>query len=320
MDSHLQHKRLLYKIANDYYINNLTQDQIARRLGLSRIKVSRLLKRAREENIVTITLKAPSGMTDDLEAQIERKYGIEEAVVVATETSDDQALIAKELAPAAAACFLRRINGNEIISVAWGRTIMAVIDALPSRAFPDVHVVQMIGGLGSVVTSEHIAEITRKMAAQFSATLHLLPAPGIVSDAKTAEILKQDSQIAQTLTLASKADILIAGVGVDLLVPDSPLLRDGSILTQQDIRSLKKAGAVGDIVLHYIDKDGRPIEHEVNRRIIGLSFDQLRHIPCVIIVAGGSEKFTAIRAALLSGIMQVFITDQWTAQKLVQES
>jgi DNA-binding transcriptional regulator LsrR (DeoR family) len=317
MNLSLEHQRLLYKIARDYYLNQYTQHQIAKRLGLSRIKVSRLLKQARKEQVVNITLTIPTGLMADLEYSLENKYQLEEVKVVYCETQSDMYAVSRELAPAAAECLIRRITGNEIVGVTWGRTMMSVIDALPSRSFPKVRIVQMNGGLGTLVTHEHSTELSRRIAGKLSAQLHLLPAPGIASNKESVAIFKKDKIISETLNLAAMADIALVGIGV--LSSNSFILQDGSILSENDIIQLKRAGSVGDIVLRYFDKEGRLANSDINERVIGLSFEELQHIPCVIAVGGGDEKYPAIRAALKTDIPSVLVTDQKTAQKLCDE-
>ena len=73
---------LLYKIAKAYYEDGLTQDQIGRRFGLSRIKVSRLLQQARQSRVVQITITPPPDSFGDLERDLETAYGLDEVVVV----------------------------------------------------------------------------------------------------------------------------------------------------------------------------------------------------------------------------------------------
>jgi len=312
-----EYQRLLYKMARAYYFDNLTQNQIARRFGLSRIKVSRLLKQARQSKIVNITLSAPSGVMSDLEAQLERKFGLEEVMVIPVENNDDLGGVARELGPAAAECLSRRIHGDEIIGITWGTTMMAVIDALGSKSWPEVQIVQMNGGLGPVGMVEHSTELASRLAQKLNAKLRLLLAPGIVSNKPAAEALKSDKQIAQTLALAARADIAIVGMGIPSA--DSVLMSDGSILSQHDLEVLRQNGAVGDIGLRYINTLGEPLELEINERIIGLTFEQIKNIPHVIAVAGGARKYEIIRAALRSKIPNILVTDHLTAQKLVND-
>jgi len=309
--------RLLYRIAQSYYVDELTQQQIAKRFGLSRPKVSRLLQKARDERVVNITLVPPSGGMADLEHALEHKYELEEVVVVLIRDPHDLAAVARELGPAAAECLIRASRGDAVIGMTWGTTMTAVVDALPPRSWPDVTVVQMIGGMGPVGELEHSTELARRAAQKLNATLRLLPAPGIVSTRAAAQALRSDRQIAETLDLATRADVAIVGLGIPL--PDAILLRDGTILTQQDLEHLIEAGAVGDIGLRYIDAEGAPLDLEINDRIIGLTLQQIKDIPRVIGAAGGEAKYEVIRAALRGHILDVLVTDHVNAQALLED-
>jgi DNA-binding transcriptional regulator LsrR (DeoR family) len=309
--------RLLYRIAQAYYLDELTQQQIAQRFGLSRPKISRLLSQARDEKIVNITLVPPSGGMADLEHELEQKYGLAEVAVVSVSDPRNLDTVKRELGPAAAECLIRSIRGNKVVGIAWGTSIVATVNALPFKSWPDVTIVQLLGGLGPVDELEHATELARTLAQRLGARLRLLPAPGIVSTQAAAQALRADKQIAETLALAAQADIALVGLGIPL--PDAILLRDGTILTRDDLAILEKTGAVGDIGLRYMDADGAPLDLEINERMIGLTLEQIKAVPRVIGIAGGEAKYPVIRAALRGEILDVLITDHATAQRLLDE-
>jgi DNA-binding transcriptional regulator LsrR (DeoR family) len=306
--------RLLYRIAQAYYSDGQTQQEIARRFGLSRPKVSRLLQKARDARIVHITLMPPSGGLADLERELEQRYALEEAVLVACTDPNDSDLVALELGAAAADCLLRSLTEGSVVGLAWGRSILALVDALPVHPVPGLTIVQVSGGLGPVGALEHSTEVARRAAQKLGARLRLLPAPGIVSSVEAARALRADYPISEVLGLAAQADVAVLGLGVP--APDSVLLRDGKIITAEDLRSLQASGAVGDLALRYVDAEGRPVELELNERIIGLTLEQIARIPRVIGVAGGAMKREIVLAALRAGILDVLVTDQATAEGL----
>ena len=307
--------RMLYKIAHAYYFDELTQQQIANRFRLSRPKVSRLLQEARAEGVVDIILVPPSGGLADLERELEQRYDLDEAVVVSVSNSRDLASVKRELGPAAAECLIRSLTGDEVVAVAWGMSILAMVDALPFKSMPDVTVVQSNGGLGPVDEREHSFELTRRVAQKLGARFRLLQAPGVVSTRAAAQVLKSDRQIADTLALAARADVAVVGLG--LLRPDTLLLREGTILTEEDVETLEEAQAVGDVALRYLDADGVPIDLDINERTIGLTLEQVKKIPRVMGIAGGEEKLDIIRATLRGGILDVLVTDDCAARELL---
>jgi len=312
--SELEH-RLLYRIGQAYYQDGLTQERIATRFGLSRPKVSRLLHKARTEKIIDIVLVPPPSDMAVMERALEQRYGLEEVVVVPVSHPEDHGEVIRALGPAAAECLTRCISGHEVIATAWGTSILAMVDALPYKSWPGVTVVQMLGGLGPIGHLEHSAELTQRIAQKLGARLRLLPAPGIVASQELASALRADPQIAQVLDLAARADIALVGLGVPS--PDSIVLRTGTILSQRDLELLQAAGAVGDISLCYLDAEGRPLQLELNTRLVGLTLGQIARIPRVIGIAGGLAKQAIVRAALRGKFLQVLVTDQWTAQSLL---
>jgi DNA-binding transcriptional regulator LsrR (DeoR family) len=309
--------RLLYRIAQAYYKDELTQQQIAQRFGLSRPKVSRLLQKARDEKIVTFTLVPPGGGMAELEHALEQKYGLEEVVIVTISDAANMGVIIQELGPAAAEAVVRSISGPEVVGLTWGRSIRAMVDALPAHSWPQLTVVQMSGGLEPVGAREHSVELARRMAQKFHAKLRLLPAPGIVSSAAAAAALKADHQISETLSIAANADIAIVGLGVP--TPDSVLLQDGNLITEEDLQTLQEAHAVGDIGLRYVNAEGHPLDLELNERLIGLTLEQIQDIPRVIGIAGGEPKQKIVYAALRAGLLNVLVTDHVTGDWLLSQ-
>lgn len=306
-------RKLLYKLAKAYYEDQLTQEEIGKRFGLSRIKVSRLLQQARQEKVVQIHVISPTDTNTELEHRIEQRYGISEAVVV-TPPTYESAVVTQSLGPAAADCLLRSLQGHEILGLTWGTGVLSVVDALPVYNWPDMKVVQLLGGLGRPEAETHGTDLTRRAAQAFGTRPWLLPAPGIVSSKLVRDALLADPQIAGTLALGMQADLAIVGIGRP--TARSVVMQSG-ILTEVEFAAVQKCGAVGDIGLRFFDTNGHKCEHEINDRIIGLNLDQIRQIPRVIGVAGGLDKFEVIRAALRGQLIDVLVTDDRTATRLV---
>lgn len=309
--------RLLYRIATQYYVDGLTQQQIADRAGLSRPKVSRILQQGRDLGVINISLLPPPDGMADIERQLERKYGLQEVVVVAVSNPASHPTVIRELGPAAAECLNRCITGNEVIATAWGTSILALSNSLPYMSWPGVTVVQLLGGLGPSETLEHSSELIQHLGYKLGAKVRMLPAPGVVATSEMADFLRADSQIAAALQLAASADVALVGLGVPN--PHSMVVRSGIILSKEDLDHLQKLGAVGDIALRYMDSNGKMIDLEINKRIIGLTLEQIRKIPRVIGIAGGINKHEIVQAALHGQILNVLVTDLSTATMLLAE-
>lgn len=307
-------RTLIYKISKDYYQKGETQQNIANKYGISRVMVSRLLRKAISEKMVEIKIHPPDDPFAELEREIESKYNLKEVIIGSS--SQNNQIILNELGQAGANYLLRSLKGNESISVSWGYTLLALVNALPKSNFPNIKIIQMIGGLGYPEEELSGNELVRRMANTFNSIPKLLNSPGIVSNKDICIALKNDQQIASTLNLAREASFSLVGIGH--FSENSLLQKPNGILTKIDIDALRKNGAVGDISLRFFNKDGELIEDEINDRVVGISNEELKNIPRVIGIAGGVYKHATIKASLKGKLIDVLITDKNTANKLMQ--
>lgn len=306
---------LLYKIAKAYYEDGLTQDQIGKRFGVSRIKVSRLLQQARQSRVVQIIITPPPESFGDLERRLEAVFGLDEVVVVSVE-SDHQSEIVDRLGIAAASYLARCLSDQRVVTISWGSTLLAMIENLAPQNMPDLRIVSMLGGLGKLDAETHGADLTLHMAQTLGARMRLLPSPGIVASKLVRDSLLEDMNIAETLAMAARAELAVVGIGSPQ--PESVVIQAG-ILTRDELCELRDLGAVGDIALRFFNAVGQPIEHPINDRIVGLNLRQIQQLPHVIGVAGGAGKFDVIRGAVRGHLIDVLITDERTASRLLIE-
>jgi DNA-binding transcriptional regulator LsrR (DeoR family) len=250
----------------------------------------------------------------DLERKLEATYGLKEAVI-ATCAEDEDASIVDDLGPAAAQTLIRCLQGREIVGISWGRSVLSAVNALPKVNLPEVRVVQLVGGLGELDARTHGADLARRVAETFGARLRLLHAPGLVKNRAVRDALVTDPQISDTLALARQADLALVGIGV--LTPESTLTH-ANLLNEDEISDLQQRGMAGDIAMRFFDSRGGLVKAKADRRIISTELKDLRKIPRVIGVAGGRQKRDAIGAALRGGLIDVLVTDPFTAQDLLE--
>ena len=308
--------RLLVKVSRFYYEDGLNQDAIKDRLGLSRSKVSRLMAQARETGIVQISVVSPGQLYLDLEARLEERFGLREALVVEAQPGDTQDSVSRSVGTAAAGYLVRALQPASTVGFAWGSTLRHMAMTLTPQRFPDVQLVQIIGGLGQPEAEVHATELCRTVSRALGCRLTLLPVPGIVADQRTRRALLQDVHVQRAMEAIGQLDIAFVGIGAPTM--DSVTMRDGSIISQAELDELLAHGAVGDIALRYFDAQGRSVESEMNDRIIGITLEQLTRVPKVVGVSGGPDKVPAIRAALRGGLIKVLVTDSVTAGKLLE--
>jgi DNA-binding transcriptional regulator LsrR (DeoR family) len=306
--------RLLSKVSKLYYEEGLNQDEIVEKLQLSRSKISRLLKQAREEGIVKITVISPPGIYADVENQIERTFGLHEVIIVEVSEPESQEVVSRELGTAAAAYLQRTVKAKDIIGVSWGSTLKNMVDAVQFNPIPDAHIVQLIGGLGRPESEAHATDLCRRLARLLSCKLTLLPVPGIVANKHIKEVMLMDGYVRKAVELFPHVTVAYVGIGAP--TPEALIMRDGTIISKPDFEDLDRHGVVGDSALRFFDIQGKPILSDVDSRVIGITLEQLSKVERVVGVAGGPEKNKAILGALRNGFVDVLITDHLTAKEL----
>jgi DNA-binding transcriptional regulator LsrR (DeoR family) len=305
------------RVARLYYERKARQADIAAQLDLSQASVSRLLKRAEEEQIVRITVSVPHGAFTELEEELEALYGLKEAIVV--DSGADEAEILRDLGAAAAYYVETTLKSGEVIGISsWSSTLVAMVDALhPLPRSINTRVVQILGGVGDPNAENHATHLTRRMASLTRGEATFLPTPGITGSAEMARIYLEDPFVRPTL--AQFAQVTLALVGIGTVEPSKLLTSSGNIFNAEELDLLRSRGSVGDICLRFFDQDGAPVLTPLNERVIGMGLEQLRQIPRSVGIAGGQRKLRAILGALRGRWINVLITDRGTAAALVDE-
>lgn len=261
----------LTTVARLYYERDLTKQEIARRLGVSRFKVARLLERARDEGVVRFEFRdaVPSAAT--AVAELERRFALDAALVARTE----------DLAPAAAGLVSAFLDDRSVLGVSWGATIAAVATAL-APVGRDVPVVQICGAVPGLEPGTSPTEVAIRAAERLGGTVFALPAPAFSSRAARDELL---GHAALRPAVERFDDVTLALVGIG------------------------RRGAGGHVLVHAFDRDGVIVETEMAERSIALSLLPPRK-PRVLAVAAGAGKESAIRGALRAGLVDVLVTDE----------
>lgn len=315
-----EHLRLLTKVARMYHEQGIRQPQIATQLHVSQPRVSRLLKRAVELGIVRTTVLTPPGVYGELEDAIEKRFGLDEVVVADTpETTQEQELL-PSLGSAAATYLETTLTGRDRIGISsWSSTLLATVEAMRARPTPVADtVVQLLGGLGVITAQTHATRLTGRLSQLTGASSIYLTAPGLVACASTREAFATDPSV--DVVFRAFKDLTMVLVGVGSLEPSQLLRASGNAIAESEQEALRGLGAVGDICLRFFDQDGAHIRSPLDERVVGISAEQLRAVRRRVAVAGGDRKYTAIRAAITGGWVNVLITDLGIAQRLVTES
>ncbi|WP_237154734.1 sugar-binding transcriptional regulator [Oryzibacter oryziterrae] len=316
--SRIYELRLMTRVAQLYYANRLKQSEISTRLNISQATISRLLKRAEQEGIVRVTITPPRGTFPDLEQALRDRYGLTEVVVAdCFQEAEDQIL--RAIGEAAGHYFESTIGDDEVIGLSsWSASLLAMVEAIhPLKRAKAKKVVQLLGGIGNPVVQSHATQLTTRLAALTGAEPMLLSAQGVAASAAAKLIMVGDAYV--RATMEQFRHITVALVGIGALQPSLMLWNSGNSFSSDELHDLEARGAIGDVCLRFFDAAGRPVTGSLDERVIGMSLAELGKVPRVVGVAGGARKLDAIRGALLGRIVNVLITDKFTAARLTDQ-
>jgi DNA-binding transcriptional regulator LsrR (DeoR family) len=292
-----------------YYMEGLTQAEIAERLKLTRLRVNRLLVEARGSGLVNITINSRLESCVSLERALALRFGLKEAVVVPTPSEPDQ--IPVQIGRAAGV-FLSRVVEEQpagIFGVGWGGTLRETVRAVSPGRFRELTVTSMMGGLTYGIELNTF-EIASSFASLWQAQCHYLAAPIYAGTPQSRDTILAQDVFEDAFARIRATDVAILSAGD--LSERSLLVRYG-LPRDVDVAELAAKGAVGDLLGQFIDAKGRPLDHAINRRAIALPLDAFARIPMTILASGGINKVPVIAAALAGGLATVLITDERTA-------
>ncbi|MRH41517.1 sugar-binding transcriptional regulator [Aquibacillus halophilus] len=311
--AYLEDKRLLVKVAHMYYEKGEKQSEIAETIGVSRSLISKYLTKAKELGIVEIIIHdADTHPLMPLELLVEQKYNLREVICVPSIEEEDSK---GRLGLAASKYLLRMIKGNETIGVSSGTTLYQFAESMnTAQPYKNLKFVPLVGGVGDERVDIHANHIVAKSAESLGAQYHLLHVPVMVDSKEAKEIIINQSSIKNIFQMGSQADIAVVGIGGT--PKHSTMVK--SYLSQGNQVEFDDSDVVGDICYNFIDKDGNASKNYWNEKVVSLDLNKLKKIPLVIGVASGKEKIEAIKAALHGKLVHVLITDEITAEGLVQ--
>lgn len=298
-----------------YYQQEMTQNEIAAALDLSRVKIYRLLKEARETQIVRILVDWPIKRAAELEDQLAERFDLHQALVLRT-SATDSALLRRQIAQLAARYLEGLLADQSSLAICFGSSTYEVISAVRSDFQADVKVMQATGSLSHALKEFDSSALTRQLAQKLGGEALYLSSPLLADNAEAAAVIRQQAVVSRTLEQVRRADIALVGIG-DLDPATSSFVRAG-VAESGQLRQYRAGGAIGDMAWQIFDGGGRLFPCELNRRIIGVTLDELRALPQTIAVAAGLDKAAAIYGALQTGAINVLCTDEETAARVLE--
>lgn len=296
---------LLTEIAVAYYQDGETQEEISKRFGLSRVKIGRLLKRAREQGIVEIKVKYHPVYGARLEEQLKERFGLKRALLALDQPTEEEQ---RNLLAGVVFTYLSStLRDGMVISVGQGRNVSAVSEYVGVVSPKKCTFVSSIGGIhprGGMLNADHIS---RRFAKTFDGISETLYAPAYIKNPVLRQALLEDETVQRTMDIAKKADLALVGIGD--LSESSYMVNEGWFSVQEMVEARIQQGVVGEVGGYdFYDINGRVRDTNMSNRVIGLTIEDYQKIPHVIAIAAESSKPHSILGALRTGAIDVLAT------------
>ncbi len=310
MNAVLSQDDLMVAAAWMYYQDGLTQQEIAQKLSLSRVTVTRLLQRARQEGLVQVRITRPLPESYALAQELEETFALQKAILVKSGVTFEETL---EAIAQAGAEHLREVMCHDCrLGFGWSTTVSRMAAYLTRPQHPaQVRVNELVG---SMLGAESPYSVSGRVAEVVGANLVTLPVPVIVNSQAAYQALMQETSIQSAM--AEAADVDIAFVGLGDLGPNCTLVKTGQ-LTLQQMEELRQQGAVGDILFRFYDINGGHVPYLMEEQTISLRFEQIHRIPYVATLAAGASKVDTILGALRGKLIDCLVSDTETAQRVL---
>ena len=301
----MNQKELMAEVALLYYKKDLTQQQIADILQITRQTVSKLLTAAIQENVVEINIRNPLAERKELESQLQSLYGVRAIVCGASKDNDDLRKIATTQA---AIQYLSQLiqQENLRIAVSWGRSVQSVVQSFPNTQTSGHVVFPMFGATEHEQAYFLSNELAREFALKIGADVKFAWFPYQLENENDYTLFRRTHYFQRMQREWDHLDVALLGIGnhqiFQLLNPNFP----------QNTLSQK---VIGDVATHFFAKDGTPIDS--NEWTLRISQEQLKNVKEKIAVAYGDDKIDAIIGAMRAGFIDTIITDEYTARQLL---
>lgn len=294
-----------------YYQEGLTQEEVARTIGVGRTTVLGWLADARERGLITVTIRPDALSTIETAQRLCAAFGLEDALVIPDDRGRRPPLM--RIGEAGASYLRAMLQPEDVLGVAWGRTVLAMSNALVDSSIDGLSVVQVVGSMASddgFSAEECTSNIARRLGGR-AIHLHL---PAAVSTPELKEALIAEPSVQRGLHALKRCTKLLFGI---CTVEANSLVFHSGLIGPRESAAYKAGGAVGVVAGRFFDAHGEAVRGELDDRLIGMTLEEIRRVPQRIAVAGGPEKVASIAGALAGGLVTSLITDQKTAEALV---
>ncbi len=304
------HLVLTETVARMFYVDGRSKVEIARDLDISRFRVARLLEQARASGLVRVEIGHPGSIDTALSKQLREHLGLRTVIVVDTAERDPAAL-RKVLGQAAGALLAETVTRDDVLGLAWARSVASTVAALASM--PPVPVVQLTGSLARDDVAATSIELVREVARITGAPAMFFYAPFLLPDIATATTLRRQPDVARAIRAFPSVTRAVVGLGA--WADSQSTIHDA--MSPRERAVLDRAGAVADLSGIFLDEDGAVVGREQTARMICMDAEQLAAVGDVMAVPYGVARARAVLAAVRSGLLTTLVTHTDLANTLV---
>jgi len=296
-----------------YYLEGKTQSQIAKELYLSRPKVSRLLKKARELQIVDITINYQNDEFERLQGEVRRKFNIPNVIIAKTLTDKKDTL--REVGKAAAKELSMSLHDDMTLGISWGKHVRTTSSYLKKHSYSDMRIVELFGAISYDLNQVDMLSIGRSISSKLNGHLYPLPSPIYINDAVARKAIIETPLIRNTLTMIEECDLILTGIGSIDSISMQTLWDSYVELDMKD--QIIKNGGVGFILAHFFDNNGKFLDIDANKCVIGIKTETIIQKK-IFAIASGKDKARSILAALNGGLIKTLVSDEETLRLVLE--
>lgn len=306
-------RQLLIEVSVKYFLDGKTQNQIAKELFLSRPKVSRLLKKAKETGIVTININYTSNQTEYIKDELTRRFNINNVRMVRTQSNYQDTLV--ELGKYAADVMSNVMFDGMTIGISWGQSVRNTVSQMKHLSYQNIKIVELFGAISYDMDASDILSIGTNLSSKIGAKFYPIPAPIFVENQEARDALVKNPVIMNSLEMIENCDLILTGLGaigsdISQTIWDSYVLDD-------DKKDIILNGGVGFLCAHFFNEHGHFLDLNINQNIIGIQSESIGQQK-MIVVAGGAKKSKAILGALRAGYIDTLISDDETLLRVLE--
>jgi len=309
-------ERIIARVAELFYVHDISQYDIAEKFNFSKAKVCRIIKEAKKRDIIEFSIKRVNKRSLELEQKVEKTYNLREVIIYYNSDLNncEQEILFQEIGKLGVDYIKRIIEDNLNFALTWGKTLRYLIKNIRFEKKFNLNVFSTIGSVSLTDTENQAANITQMFCEKTGGKCYPVYLPLFVKTPELKATLMQSNDISKIIGDSSNIDYYFTSLGA--ISKDSRMYTLGGF-DLNFFNTLTEKKIIGEIGLNFYDINGNFINAGMEDRTIKLSVDEIRKSKNKVVIAFGQEKVDAIKGFLKTGIADVLITDSKTAESIL---